>query len=252
MQVWKNLYITVFEEKWGKKSYRPLDPGIWGQFSEKELIAWQQIGFIKGMGLSFTEMNHFSDKGNGLYPVSVDSQRKTFGGKSQWKLLPEELQSGEDGQNRGRGRQAPRLGSTDQPEPRALRCDIGGDRVTETELRQHTPSTASTIPEQKGVRDKNKLPVELPTREGWEGQNWELHGSREETSIPVPDRMILEPSLTGCSTGVTRGVQEQKYPVPSPSFFPKHLSLDSTQGSRETFCINLCCRLTLFYWLSLG
>lgn len=63
---------------------------------------------------------------------------------------------GEDGQNRERGRQVAKLGSTDQPEPRALRCDIGGDQVTVTELRQHTLLTASAIPEQEGIRDKNK------------------------------------------------------------------------------------------------
>lgn len=40
--------------------------------------------------------------------------------------------------------------------PRAQRCPIGGDQVTVTELRQHTPLTASVIPEQKGITDKNK------------------------------------------------------------------------------------------------
>lgn len=50
MQVWKNPYITVFKGKW-KKLHKLLDQGILGQFSEKALIAWQQIGLIKGMGL---------------------------------------------------------------------------------------------------------------------------------------------------------------------------------------------------------
>lgn len=35
---------------------------------------YQRYGFIKGK--SFTKMNHFSDKGNGLDPVSVDLQKK--------------------------------------------------------------------------------------------------------------------------------------------------------------------------------
>lgn len=105
----------------------------------------QRHGFIKGK--SFTMVNHFSDKGNGLDPVPVDSQ------KNIWWNVPVKIvsrraaESGEDGKNRERGRQAPTLGSAEQPEPElqldrrpgAQRCDIGGDQVTKTELRQYTP-----------------------------------------------------------------------------------------------------------------
>lgn len=67
---------------------------------------YQRYGFIKGK--SFTKMNHFSDKGNGLDPVSVDLQKKKIWWNVPVKILSRRAaESGEDGENRGRGRQAP-------------------------------------------------------------------------------------------------------------------------------------------------
>lgn len=71
-------------------------------------------------------------------------------------------ESEEDSESRERGTKAPHWGALNSlssrldRKPRAQRCPIGGDQVAMTELRQHTPLTASMIPEQKGTTDKNK------------------------------------------------------------------------------------------------
>lgn len=123
--------------------------------------------------------------------------------------------------------------------PRAQRCPIGGDQVTVTELRQHTPLTASVIPEQKGITDKNKYSF--------------LQSS-------LPENVEKAKTNCYCSSGVTRRVQEQNHPVPTTLFFPKYLPLASLNichcrqhkdsGAERPFAST--CVADSLYWLSLG
>lgn len=124
---------------------------------------YQRYGFIKGK--SFTKMNHFSDKGNGLDPVSVDLQKSIWWNVPLKILSRRAADSGEDGKNTEReaGRLPHRaalsslsLSSRLEGRPSAQRGRVGGNQVTMTELRQHTSLTASMIQEQKGLTDKNK------------------------------------------------------------------------------------------------